>query len=112
MDQQGKDTIVAEARTHIAQVRESVVREMGLIEHAIERGMDELRNSEQESEEIRMVQEALVQRNDNRQEELKKLLPSPYFTRCDVSFDDDPKEERYYFSKFSFDKESILSWMT
>ena len=42
--------------------------------------------------------------------DLQSLYPSPYFNSCLVRFDGEDDCREFYFSKFSFDRESIYSW--
>ncbi|MFA6421842.1 MAG: UvrD-helicase domain-containing protein [Candidatus Buchananbacteria bacterium] len=42
--------------------------------------------------------------------DLQNLYPSPYFYYCLVKFDGEDDFRELYFSKFSFDNESIYSW--
>lgn len=60
----------------------------------------------------RLVHEKLAVHNEERQFELHKLLPSPYFVRCEIIFDKEPEAKIFYFGKFAFTEESIYSWVT
>jgi hypothetical protein len=89
MDQHLREKMTAEARTHIHEVREAIEEERASIRASLKSGSEELKALDTESEETKMIQEALLGHSKGRLEELDKLHPSPYFTRCDLTFSDD-----------------------
>lgn len=57
-----------------------------------------------------VAEQILTGHNQEQIENLKQLYPSPYFTRCDFTINEEQKI--MYFSKFSFSDENIYSWIT
>ncbi len=112
MEQQQKDTLLNTARTHVSETQKAI--DSGIIDFqtSIEKTNHEIRTSKTESEDIKMLQEAMVAHSEDLIQDLQSLRPSPYFTRCDISFDDEPEPKTHFFGKFSFDKSSIYSWTT
>ena len=114
MDQHTKNQITENTRQHIAQVQNKIEEEISSLSGDITKNAEELRSfaDDPEGAETAMIQEAFIEHGKSKLQELKKLYPSPYFTRCDLYFDDEQTEKSFYFAKFSFDKEAIFSWTT
>ncbi len=112
MEHTPKEQILGDARSHLAATIVRVGEEIVAIEDSIARGEIEVKTSEVETEETKMVQQALIEHSRGRLEELARMQPSPYFTRCDVTFDDEGKQETVYVGRFSFNDEHIYSWTT
>ena len=114
MDQPTKDLHLVVARAHLAQAQTHISQEIGALEARVAGNLQELRGLERESdaEDTQMIQQALLIHARAKAEELKRLLPQPYFTRLDLQFADDAEPQTYYVAKHSFSEESIYSWTT
>lgn len=112
MLQTEKDLIVNQARQQLTDAQASISSEIERLRTIVQEGASELKNADTEVEEAKMIQAALLRHSGRTLEELEKLLPSPYFTRCTILFDDERDPQTYYFGKFSFEPESIISWTT
>lgn len=110
MDLPAKARFLDLAKEHLSATQNHINAELAQSRLALSGGAQELRDLEVESEDIRMVQAALLERTGFRIDELEKLLPSPYFTRCDLKFDGETHP--YYFAKFPLSDQSIYSWTT
>lgn len=56
-----------------------------------------------------IIDTQVLENSEQRVFELEHLKSSPYFVRCEVLFEDKPREE-IFFSKFNFSEENIYSW--
>lgn len=108
MNQNEKNQILEKSRIHLSFIQTKIKENLKEIAKKILRNSIELKHA---STVDRMVQEQLSIYNEQRQLELKKLLPSPYFVRCDVVFDDENEQRTFYFAKFALTEESIHSWI-
>ena len=112
MEQTQKDQILEDARQHVLETQRRIDSGIQEMEEANKKANDEIRTSFTESEDTKMIQAALIKLNKDQIEDLQNLRPSPYFTRCDIAFEDEPATTTHYFGKFSFDPASIVSWTT
>lgn len=107
MNQEQKNTLLDEARGHLAAIREEIVAAVEKRE-VKEKVMS--RDALSMSAGDAITQRRLVAHQQERVEHLKQLYPSPYFTRCDLELKGENKT--MYFGKFSFSEEGIYSWIT
>ena len=107
MNENQKKQLLEEAKNYLANIREKIIAK---IEHRENRtdNMKKERSGIILSDAI--AQQILMAHNQDQIENLKQLYPSPYFTRCDFTINDEQKI--MYFGKFSFSDESIYSWIT
>lgn len=113
MDQPTKDQLLTQAREHIANTQAEIATGIAQLEANISHSDAELRTNDKDSaEETKMIQAALLRHTREQVEDLKKLHPSPYFTRCDMQFSSEENPSYYYFAKFSYPEASIYSWTT
>ena len=107
MNENQKKQLLEEAKNYFANIREKIIAK---IEHRENRtdNMKKERSGIILSDAI--AQQILMAHNQDQIENLKQLYPSPYFTRCDFTINDEQKI--MYFGKFSFSDESIYSWIT
>lgn len=56
-----------------------------------------------------IIDTQVLENSEQRVFELEHLKSSPYFIRCEVRFEDKPREE-IFFSKFNYSEENIFSW--
>jgi len=59
----------------------------------------------------KIVADQVNKYHERRIDELAHLQGSPYFVRCDVIYDTEKETKSLYFGKFSFQDESIYSWI-
>jgi DNA helicase IV len=110
MTQEEKDTILAEARGDVRQKQAAIDEEIRRIEIGLGKAPEDV--SELEAQENRLINEALVAHERRRRENLLTLRPSPFFSRCDVHFEDENETKSLYFARHSFSEGGIFSWTT
>lgn len=110
MNQTVKNTILQKAKTHVSFIRSKLAeRKKKLTEKTTQK--EYLRIQTLPYDEM-LAMNKVFQQNQEHKEELEILLSSPYFVRCEVSFDDSKNKEILYFGKLSFSHEGIYSWVT
>jgi DNA helicase IV len=108
MNQTEKNKIFDEAKIKLAEAREKINMELASI---IEKGKKRLVNLKRAKGADRFIEEQLFLYNEKRREELEKLAPSPYFTKCEVAFGNESEIKTYHIAKFPFTEEGIYSWV-
>jgi DNA helicase IV len=108
MKQEEKQTTLALAKNVLSKVRKYMEQAMHelIIQNAEKKKRLPLAN-----EDNKIVEQKLLEHGDTRVREIEALLPSPYFVRCIVQFENGSKEE-LAFAKFSFSDQQIYSWIT
>ncbi len=103
MDQKTKDTFISNARRNIAKIQEFLVDEQKKVQQLI--------NTKTSGAKVedKWTEEYVKALNRDRLVQLQKMHDSPYFSKCNSTFEGVTKD--YYFGKFSLTEESIYSWV-
>lgn len=108
MKEEFKNSILSNAVSHVKKVRGSMQERVAVLKEKTNAkaftSMFRLSGNDQ------LVAFKLYEHGKKRIGELAKLIPSPYFVRCEVLFEDKEEFEELYFGKFSYDAEDIYSW--
>jgi DNA helicase IV len=107
MNQRDKDSLLIQAKGHIAQIQQLVLAKLKETQSLIKEtqaGFGKLSAAETK------IQARLLSNNQRRAQELEALHPSPYFIKCEVKFDGETASRIFYFAKFHYSEESIFSW--
>lgn len=107
MNNTQKQLLLAQAREHVAMIRDKIKEAVTQSEDRSGRLVQALRSA---SEGDKIAQHTLLAYNNQQIEHLKQLHPSPYFAKCE--FEVDGEKKKMYFGKFSFSDEHIYSWVT
>jgi len=108
MNQSKKHTLLTQSKCHINHVQKSIVHVLDLTEKNLKESIVKMRQSRRPENKTLYAYVANGQRK--KVDELKKMQSFPYFSRCDIKFEDD-KKKSFYFGKFSFIEKSIYSWV-
>lgn len=103
-----KEKLLQKARKHIALTRDYIAQAGEDLARLAGRSKEDLRRM---SGIDRLIGAKLLDYRERRKEELKSLYSSPYFTRCDVRYDNAEADETLYFAKFPLTEKSIYSWV-
>ncbi len=95
------------AQTHLDQVSESADQ----VRRDTETSIHDLRLALQRPSLDFITQRKLLTLFEERHGQLKELIGSPYFNRCDIQFADGSSPETFYISKFSFPERHLISWV-
>lgn len=102
-----KKQLLAQAREHIALVRERIQTALSMnATKAKEMRRDAIREQAGDA----LASHRLAAHREAKTEDLRQLYPSPYFAKCDFVLNG--VEKNMYFGKFSFSEENIYSWIT
>ncbi len=103
-----KKKVLKTSKKHVLDVRKNIKIDLLNREGNHELNLKKLKTAQ--TAEIPVLQQVIFY-DLERKKELKKLFDSPYFSRCDVLFDDEDNSRAVYFSKFNFTENSIYSWV-
>lgn len=109
MDKLQKDKLLKVANKHIKHVQTSIGRVLSLTKEMAKDNLNKMRTARRYED--KAIFAYLTEAQNKKTKELVSLKSSPYFTRCDVRFDDEEENRTIYFSKFNFDNEKIYSWV-
>ena len=103
MDQKTKDTFISNARRNIAKIQGFLADEQKKVQLLIDTKTSGAKLEDKWTEEY------VKALNRERLLQLQKMHDSPYFSKCNSTFEGVTKD--YYFGKFSFTEASIYSWV-
>ena len=103
MDQKTKDTFISNARRNIAKIREFLTDEQKKVQLLVDT------KTSGAKVEDKWTEEYVKALNRDRLVQLQKMYDSPYFSKCNSTFEGVTKD--YYFGKFSLTEQSIYSWV-
>jgi DNA helicase IV len=113
MDQTEKEQLLKEAKAHITRSTDAIGGIVERLDRSLETTREAYRSIDStESEtafEDRMRLEVTGVNMSARREEMAQLAQSPYFSRCDVSFDD-ASMQPYYIGRHAASELGIYSW--
>ncbi len=110
MKEEFKSLILTKATKHVKRVRSSMRSRVEVLKEKT--NADSFKKIMKLSALDQLIAFKLYEHDKKRIDELVKLIPSPYFVRCEVLFTDKNDTEVLYFGKFSYDTENIYSWTT
>ncbi|MCX6808452.1 MAG: AAA family ATPase [Candidatus Berkelbacteria bacterium] len=103
-----KDKILRESRQHVVSTCRVLEEKQQETKTKLENYKSKFKRS---SEEDKIVESSVIKFEMKKVDELEYLKGSPYFVRCEVKLEDEPKVSSLYFGKFGSDTESIYSWV-
>lgn len=103
-----KETLLNTLRESIKKIQGKIILEKERVRSLIEKPLSEIKSMKPEDQAVYL---SFRDGSVNRISELDHLYGSPYFIRCDISFDGATEEKQYYFSKHQFVEQSIYSWI-
>lgn len=109
MNQQDKDSLLAQAKANLQKVRSVIGLKLKETVETVKSIKDKLYKLP--PTEV-PVQNQLLRNFTRRTEELEALYPSPYFIKCEIRFDGESVSRIFYFSKYTFPEENIYSWVS
>jgi DNA helicase IV len=102
-----KEQILEEAKTHLDRVGEAAKAEQVRVQQNIIRLSQRVSTIGAAEDKAEVL---ILANNRERNKQLKALIGSPYFLRCDAEFEGVDKE--LYFGKFQLVEENIYSWVS
>jgi len=99
--------LLEEAHKHIGFVQKSLEQTLVQLENQSEKLKADFPKAEA-SEKLSIS--TLLAYTNKRQQEVKSLYPSPFFSRCDIT--SNTKDSSIYVGKFSYPEKSIVSWIS
>ena len=105
MNSTNKKTYFNKATEHVLLVRNHLVEAVEKIKTRIATKMSSPKVED------RWVNASLKAMDRDRLKQLELLYGSPYFTKCEVLFDDTKETKTFYFGKFTFTEEKVYSWI-
>jgi len=103
MEKQTKETYLKQVYEHLSSLKEKIAVEIEKTKVGINTKMASAKLED------KWTNESVKAMRENRLEQLGVMNNSPYFNKCECSFDGKPKT--YYFGKFSLAEESVYSWI-
>lgn len=102
-----KEQILGEAREHLAAVIEAGKFEQGNVQKNIVRLSQRVSTIGVSEDKVEVL---ILANNRERNKQLKQMIGSPYFMRCDAAFEGAVKE--LYFGKFQLAEANVYSWVS